>query len=79
MATVTEQFGTNLRATAATTVPNFVRGSVLLMTFMLGLLKPHLGLTNAALTVGCIVMTLALTAAVLLPESFDKELDYLEK
>lgn len=79
MATVTEQFGTNLRATAATTVPNFVRGSVLLMTFTLGLLKPHLGLTNAALTVGCIVMVLALTAAALLPESFDNELDYLER
>lgn len=79
MATVTEQFGTNLRATAATTVPNFVRGSVLLMTFTLGLLKPHLGLTNAALTVGCIVMVLSLTAAALLPESFDNELDYLER
>lgn len=79
MASVTEQFGTNLRATAATTVPNFVRGSVLLMTFLLGMLKPYLGLTNAALTVGCIVMATALAAAALLPESFDKELDYLEK
>lgn len=79
MATVTEQFGTNLRATAATTVPNFVRGSVLLMTGMLGVLKPELGLTHAALVVGCLVMLTALLAAAFLPESFDKDMDYLER
>lgn len=79
MATVTEQFGTNLRATAATTVPNFVRGSVLLMTGLLGVLKPELGLTHAALVVGCLVMLAALLAAALLPESFDKDMDYLER
>lgn len=80
MATVTEQFGTNLRATAATTVPNFVRGSVVLMTTGLDyLLKPSLGLLHGSAVLGCIVIMLALTAAWLLPESFDKEMDVTER
>lgn len=80
MATVTEQFGTNLRATAATTVPNFVRGSVVLMTTGLDyLLKPALGLLYGSAVLGFIVMALAITASWLLPESFHKEMDVTER
>jgi len=79
MATVTEQFGTNLRATAATTVPNFVRGSTVLMTLSLGALKPHYGLLDSAALIGGIVILAALLAAFLLPESFHKEMDFQER
>ena len=79
MAMVTEQFGTNLRATAATTVPNFVRGSVVLMTLALGVLKPLWGLAHGSLAIGTVVLLGSLAAVWALPESFDKELDYLER
>ena len=80
MATVTEQFGTNLRATAATTVPNFIRGSVVLMTTSLDyLLKPSLGVLHGSAVLGFIVMSLAITASYLLPESFHKDMDVTER
>lgn len=78
MATVTEQFGTNLRATAATTVPNIVRGSVVVMTLGIGLLKPLYGLIGAAATVGGIVLLLAIIAVWLMAESFDKDMAFNE-
>jgi putative MFS transporter len=79
MATVTEQFGTNLRATAATTVPNFIRGSVVLMTLSLAVLKPHYGQLHSALIIGGAVLSIAILAILALPESFNKELDYYEE
>ena len=48
MANASEQFGTNLRATVTTTVPNFVRGAVVPMTLAFGALRPSLGLPVAA-------------------------------
>ncbi len=54
-----EQFGTNLRATVATTTPNFVRGSVVLLSGLLTLLKPSLGLWSAGLVIGVISMILS--------------------
>jgi MFS transporter, putative metabolite:H+ symporter len=79
MASVTEQFGTNLRATAATTVPNFVRGSVVLMTLCLGWLKPDYGLVGGSALIGVVVLGLAIMAVWLLPESFDREMDFIEE
>ncbi|MEN9353608.1 MAG: putative niacin/nicotinamide transporter NaiP [Fibrobacterota bacterium] len=74
-----EQFGTNQRATAATTVPNFVRGAVALITTSFLWLKPSLGLRPAAAVVGTVTLVLALLALLRLPETFAKDLDYLEK
>jgi len=56
-----EQFGTNIRATVTTTVPNFVRGSLVLMMALLNLFREELGFTLvlSALFVGIIVMTLS--------------------
>ncbi len=73
-----EQFGTNIRATVTTTVPNFVRGSLVPMTLALTALKGALGLPNAALVVGAVATGLALLALWSLPERFDADLDYLE-
>ncbi|HMO60498.1 MAG TPA: MFS transporter [Ferruginibacter sp.] len=80
-----EQFGTNLRATAATTVPNMVRGSlpiILLLFNGLQLLFPDpksaAAYINAAWITGTIVMIISIVAAWLTEETFGKDLDYVE-
>ncbi len=71
-----EQFGTNLRATAATSIPNFVRGSLLPMNLALAALKPEWGILMATLIIGGVVLVMALWALTLLEETFHKDLDY---
>jgi MFS family permease len=73
-----ELFGSNLRATVATTVPNFVRGTVIPLTFLFGLLKNHVGSIRGALIVGVFTYTAALVALVYLEETFRKDLNYTE-
>lgn len=73
-----EQFGTNLRATVTTTVPNFVRGSVVAVTLSFQFLKGHFGIISGALIVGFISIIIALLALRELKDTFTKELDYLE-
>jgi MFS family permease len=73
-----EQFGTNLRATVTTTVPNFVRGSLVLATLSFTTLKTSLGIINSALVVGFVSLAIALFALYQLKETFGKDLDYLE-
>jgi MFS family permease len=73
-----EQFGTNIRATVATTVPNMVRGATVPMTLAFEALKPALGLAGSALAVGAVVFGLAAWGLVGLEETFHKDLDYLE-
>jgi hypothetical protein len=74
-----EQFGTNIRSTVAATVPNFVRGGVLLITlgyeyFATWLNSP----VDAALFIGLICVSLAIWGTLHLEESFHKDLDYYE-
>lgn len=74
-----EQFGTNIRSTAANTIPNFVRGSVNLITLTFGLLisfKWSDGIS--AFVVGMIFISLALFSISRLKETFGKDLNYLE-
>jgi MFS transporter, putative metabolite:H+ symporter len=73
-----EQFGTNIRATVATTVPNFVRGLVALVTTSFLWLRPGLGLVGAALAVGAFWFVLAVVSAFSLRETFGVDLDYVE-
>jgi MFS family permease len=79
--TVAEQFGTNLRATAATTAPNFVRGAVVPMTegFKYFRDQAGLGVVGGGAAVGVIVVGLALAAVAGLEETFGKDLNYLEE
>jgi predicted MFS family arabinose efflux permease len=77
-----EQFGTNLRATAATTIPNMVRG--MLAIFILPLFKwferqPSIGYVDAGIYTGLIIMAITVVAAALTRETFHKDLDYLEE
>ncbi len=73
-----EQFGTNIRATVATTVPNFVRGSVVPITSSFMVLKGSMGVLGSAATVGAVVFTIALVALYFTRETFHEDLDYIE-
>ncbi|TQV64134.1 MAG: MFS transporter [Sulfurovum sp.] len=73
-----EQFGTNIRATVATTVPNFVRGSVVPITTSFIILKSYYGILNSALIVGGVVFLIAFIALYFTQETFHKDLDYIE-
>ena len=73
-----EQFGTNIRATATTTVPNFVRGSLVAVSALFQFLKPSQGILVSAGIVGALCFALALFSLLGLRETFGKDLDYLE-
>jgi MFS transporter, putative metabolite:H+ symporter len=73
-----EQFGTNLRATATTSVPNFVRGSVVPLTLLFASLKGSIGMIPAAWAVGALAMALAFLGLWVLEETFSKDLDFIE-
>ena len=76
-----EQFGTNLRATAATTIPNMVRGALPLINLMfLNLFQRnwHWPLIKSGIITGMVVMTITLIAFYFTEETYHKELDYLE-
>jgi MFS family permease len=74
-----ELFGTNLRATVATTVPNFVRGSLIPLTWLFVTLRPQMGMIYSALTTGVVAFAIALVALRYLEETFSKDLDYVEE
>jgi MFS family permease len=74
-----ELFGTNLRATVATTVPNFVRASVIPISAVFVFAKAQVGLTGGAIGVGTLVVVIALLALWGLEETFTKDLDYQEE
>ncbi|OAI43399.1 MFS transporter [Verrucomicrobia bacterium SCGC AG-212-E04] len=75
-----EQFGTNLRATVATTVPNFARGSLPLIALSFAKAKETgLGLLGGGLVVGVICIVIALVALAGLEETYGKDLDYVER
>jgi len=77
-----EQFGTNLRATAATTIPNMVRGSLPLINLLfVNLFQKTLDwpLLKAGIVTGIIVMVITLIAAYFTKETFHKDLNYVEE
>jgi MFS transporter, putative metabolite:H+ symporter len=73
-----EQFGTNIRATVATTVPNFVRGALVPITFCFSYGKQAWGLLPAGMVVGAGCMLIAGLALYGLEETYAKDLDYHE-
>ena len=75
-----EQFGTNIRSTAANTIPNFVRGSVnvIMLLFSL-LLASQLSFGISAFFIGAFFIGLAFYSLSQLKETFGKELDYIEE
>lgn len=85
MSTAAELFGTNIRATATTTAPNFVRGAVIFLTLGFRALEAALPMVEgkpdtkgAAIGVGIVVAILATMAWINLKETFHKDLNYTE-
>ena len=77
-----EQFGTNLRATAATTIPNMVRGALPLINLLfLNLFQKNIGwsLIKSGIVTGIIVMAVTLVAFYFTEETYHKDLDYVEE
>jgi len=89
-----EQFGTNLRSTVATTVPNFIRGTVVPLTFLFQILRDaisrnysgvhgaekaeSMGIVYGALIVGVFTVVVALAALRLIDETYGRELNFEE-
>lgn len=73
-----EQFGTNLRATVATTVPNFVRGSILIMTPLFLFFKDQFGILPGTGLLAVLAIGVSLLGLWKMEETFGKDLDFLE-
>lgn len=76
-----EKFGTNLRATVTTTVPNMVRGSLALLTALLAWFKNRWGLNtlDATMLVGVFAFSIALVSLLGIKETYAKDLNYTEE
>lgn len=77
-----EQFGTNLRATAATTIPNMVRGALPLINIMFKDVFQDTWkwpLVRSGIVTGIIVIVIALIAVFFTEETFHKDLNYVEQ
>ena len=75
-----EQFGTNIRATVATTVPNMVRGSLALVSILFTWLQSQTGdYLKAGWITGVVVLAIAVLSAVYSEETFHKDLNYVEE
>lgn len=73
-----EQFGTNIRSTAATTIPNMVRGLLPVMIIGFDFFKPISGIINSAIIIGILVFILAIYATLTIEETHDIDMDYIE-
>ncbi|MDB5032483.1 MFS transporter, partial [Mucilaginibacter sp.] len=74
-----EQFGTNIRSTVTTTVPNFVRGSLIPVNALFNMCVIHYGMIQSGYIVMFVLTAIALFALSQLKESFHKDLDYIEE
>jgi hypothetical protein len=79
--TSAEQFGTNLRATAATSITNFVRGFTPLLFLIFALLRDYFAIDyiTAAWIIGIGVMLISISALYFTQESYGKDLDFIEE
>lgn len=74
-----ENFGTNLRATAATTIPNMVRGSLNGISAVFIGLGSYLNYVNSGIATAIIVMVITYWAISGLDETFGRDLDFIEE
>lgn len=73
-----EQFGTNLRATAATTVPNMVRGSLNLITLLFTGLQVSFSFIQSGIITAVVIMVIGSLSAAFTRETFGKDLNFVE-
>lgn len=74
-----EQFGTNLRATAATTIPNMVRGALVGIGYLFTTLQGSFSYVNSGIITGVVVMLISIIAVVKIDETFGKDLNFYEE
>jgi MFS transporter, putative metabolite:H+ symporter len=82
-----EQFGTNLRATVATSVPNFIRGTVIPLTLLFKFLREQIGTSSqdpkgiiyGALILGVVTVAIALISLLAIDETFGRDLNFEER
>ena len=77
-----EQFGTNLRATAAISIPNMVRGCLPLILLLFQLLRGNNFIgdyVSAAWVTGAIIMCIGFIAAIYTKDTFGKDLRFIEE
>lgn len=80
ISSASEQFGTNIRATATTSIPNFIRAALVPITIVYTTLQSFdISKLNSALYTGIACCVIAFLAAYFLEESFGKDLNYQEK
>lgn len=73
-----EQFGTNLRSTATTSVPNMIRGSVPIMLIGFDYLKQTRSVIISAAIVGAIAFAMGIYATLTISETHNREMDFVE-
>ena len=74
-----EQFGTNIRATVTTSVPNFVRAMVVPMTLVLNLIRNPVGLINSTMLIGGVVFGLAFWSLYAMKETYGRDINFVEE
>jgi MFS transporter, putative metabolite:H+ symporter len=74
-----EQFGTNLRSTVTTTVPNFIRGTVVPLTWAFSFFSLKFGIIQSALFVGIGTIVIAIIALQSIDETFSRDMNFLEE
>lgn len=74
-----EQFGTNIRSTAATTIPNMVRGTVVLMNLLYAFFVPGVGVINAGALVGLVCFAIGIYCTATIAETHNRDLDFVEE
>lgn len=74
-----EQFGTNIRATVTTSVPNFVRAMVVPMTLVLGGIRHQIGFINGTMLIGGVVFGLAFWSLYGMKETHGRDIDFVEE
>jgi MFS family permease len=77
--TAAEQFGTDIRSTVATSVPNFVRGSGMIIASTFVYLKGHYTIIQSVQIIGAIVFLMGFGSLFILKETYGKDLDFLEE
>jgi putative MFS transporter len=74
-----EQFGTNIRSTVTTTVPNFVRGSLIPINIAFNTFVVHYGMVTSGYIMMVILTLISLFSLSQLKETFGKDLNYVEE
>ncbi|MDB5036530.1 MAG: transporter [Bacteriovoracaceae bacterium] len=78
MTTSAEMFGTNLRSTVTTTIPNFIRGSLVPVAAVFEYLKGPFGIISSIVILGTCLLALAFLGTYFVPETYGKDLRFLE-